>query len=104
MSVHAAGVLEAVEEAGTRCVLTPGVLDVPGWMGWQERLDEVRAFCASVSASAPERVEVGIAAHSAYALPLEALDALVEAAHERDLLVHIHLAETEGECAELEAG
>jgi len=103
MYVHEEAMLEAVEEAGTRCVLTPGVVDVPGWMRWQERLEEVATFCDRVSASAPDRVEVGIAAHSAYALPLEALDALGAAARERDLLVHIHLAETEDECAELEA-
>jgi 5-methylthioadenosine/S-adenosylhomocysteine deaminase len=103
MYVHEEAMLAAVEEAGTRCVLTPGVIDVPGWMSWQERLEEVVAFCARVTASARDRVEVGIAAHSAYALPLEALDALAAAARERDLLVHIHLAETEDECAELEA-
>jgi 5-methylthioadenosine/S-adenosylhomocysteine deaminase len=103
MYVHEDGILDAVESAGTRCVLTPGVIDVPGWLRWEERLDEVVAFCDRVSASSPDRVRVGIAAHSAYALPLEALDALVAAAQERELLVHFHLAETEDECAALEA-
>ena len=103
MYVHEDGILDAVESAGTRCVLTPGVIDVPGWLRWEERLEEVLAFCDRVSASSPDRVRVGIAAHSAYALPLEALDALAAAAQERSLLVHFHLAETEDECAALEA-
>ena len=103
MYVHEEAILEAVESAGTRCVLTPGVADVPGWLAWEERLDEVVAFCDRVSDSSPDRVTVGIAAHSAYALPLEALDTLAAAAQERDLLVHFHLAETEDECAALEA-
>jgi 5-methylthioadenosine/S-adenosylhomocysteine deaminase len=103
MYVHEDGILEAVESAGTRCVLTPGVIAVPGWLSWEERLEKVVAFCDRVSASSPDRVRVGIAAHSAYALPLEALDALAVAAQERGLLVHFHLAETGDECAALEA-
>src|SRR5438105_2633511 len=83
---------EAVVDAGTRCVLTPGVMDVPGWLSWRERLERVWAF-HDEHAGAHETVEVGIAAHSAYTLPLEALDAVAAVAQERDALVHIHVAE-----------
>jgi 5-methylthioadenosine/S-adenosylhomocysteine deaminase len=102
MYVHEEGILDAVLEAGTRCVLTPGVADVPGWVDWRERLDQVTAFLDE-HGGRHERVEVGVAAHSAYALPLEALDALAAAAQARGALVHLHLAETRDECAELEA-
>ena len=102
MYVHEDGLLQAVLDAGTRCVLTPGVMDVPGWLSWRERLDRVCAF-HDEHAGAHEAVEVGIAAHSAYTLPLEALDEVAAAARDRGALVHIHVAETSDECAELEA-
>src|SRR5919205_1482502 len=41
MYVHEDGVLRAVLDAGARCVLTPGVMDVAGWLTWRERLDAV---------------------------------------------------------------
>jgi 5-methylthioadenosine/S-adenosylhomocysteine deaminase len=89
-------VLRAVIDGGTRCVLTPGVMDVPGWLSWRERLDEVIAF-HDRERGRHDRVEIGIAAHSAYTLPPEALDALSAAARERDALVHIHVGETREE-------
>jgi 5-methylthioadenosine/S-adenosylhomocysteine deaminase len=102
MYVHEEALLRAVLDAGTRCVLTPGVMDVPGWLSWRERLEQVCAF-HDEHAGVHETVEVGIAAHSAYTLPLEALDAVARAAQARSALVHMHVAETTEECAELEA-
>ena len=105
MYVHEEAMLEAVLAAGTRCVLTPGVVDAPGWLAWRERLAHVLAF-HDEHAGRHERVEVGLAPHSAYALPLDALDALAAAAAERGSLVHIHVAETreEGRAVEAEHG
>ena len=94
MYVHEEPIARAVVDAGSRCLLTPGVMDVPGWLSWRERLEQVLRFLDSASY---ERVALGIAAHSAYRLPVEALDAIAAAALERDLLVHIHIAETREE-------
>jgi len=94
MYLHEEGLMRAVVDAGSRCLLTPGVMDVPGWLSWEERLAEVLAF---VDGAEHERAAFGIAAHSAYTLPVEALDAIAAAALERDLLVHIHVAETREE-------
>ena len=102
MYVHEEAMLEAVLAAGARCVLTPGVLDAPGWLPWRERLAHVLAF-HDENAGCHQLVEIGLAPHSAYALPLEALDALAAAARERDALVHIHIAETRDEGRALEA-
>lgn len=104
MYVEEEAVLAAVLDAGSRCVLTPGVIDAPGWArlgGWRQRLDAVVAFCDRLRGQ-HETVEVGIAAHSAYTLPLDALVAIAEAAGERNVLVHMHIAETRDECRELE--
>lgn len=96
MYVHEDAVLGAVIDGGTRCVLTPGVMHVPGWLEWRERLAAVLRFHER-EWGRYDRVEIGIAAHSAYTLPKPALDAVAKAARERDLLVHIHVGETREE-------
>lgn len=104
MYVHEEALLAAVLEAGTRCTLTPGVIDAPGWeyLGtWEERLAAVVDFLDG-NVGVADTVEVGIAAHSAYALSLDALDEIAAAARERDALVHIHVAETREEGRALE--
>jgi 5-methylthioadenosine/S-adenosylhomocysteine deaminase len=76
------------------------VLETAGWAlfgSWEKRLDDVLAF-----SSASDLVEVGLGAHSAYALPLEGVEACSAAARERRALVHIHVAETADEGRELE--
>ena len=96
--------VEAALAAGSRSIVTPGVIDAPGWEhlgGWRKRLDAVLAFHDRLAGTA-DTVEVGIAAHAAYSLSLEALEALGAAAHERGALVHIHVAETRTEGRELE--
>jgi 5-methylthioadenosine/S-adenosylhomocysteine deaminase len=98
------GMADAVIDAGSRCVVTPGVIEGPGWEhlgGWRQRLKAVLDFHADHDGR-EDRLTVGIGAHSAYALPLEALQAIGTAAHERDALVHIHIAETQGEGRPLE--
>ena len=104
MYVFEAAVSEALGAAGSRCLLTPGVIEAPGWdyIGpWEERLETVLAFHDASEADSGV-IEVGIAAHSAYSLPLEALGAIAVAARERGALVHIHVAETAEEGRELE--
>jgi 5-methylthioadenosine/S-adenosylhomocysteine deaminase len=93
--------LDAVVAAGLRCTLTPGVLDVPGFGGWQARLAEV-AELYDRRRREHETVEIGFAPHSAYALPLEAVREIAAAAREREALLHLHVAETEGEGRALE--
>ncbi len=98
------GLLHAVRDSRTRCLITPGVVDIPEWThlgSWQQRLTAVADF-ADANAVVDPRVQVGFAAHSAYALPLEALEQTAAAARERDALLHIHVAETREEGADLE--
>jgi 5-methylthioadenosine/S-adenosylhomocysteine deaminase len=99
MYTHEQGILRAVLDAGSRCVLTPGVIELAQWkMTWESRLADVLAFHDAHAGRYP-RVEVGIAAHAYYTLPPEALRAVAEAARERDALLHIHVAETKEEAA-----
>jgi 5-methylthioadenosine/S-adenosylhomocysteine deaminase len=97
MYTHEDGILRAVLDAGSRCVLTPGVIELAAWdMTWERRLADVLAF-HDANAGAHPRVEVGIAAHAYYTLPPEALQAVAAAARERDALLHVHVAETKEE-------
>jgi 5-methylthioadenosine/S-adenosylhomocysteine deaminase len=99
MYTHERAILRAVLDAGSRCVLTPGVIELAAWnMTWESRLAEVLAFHDAHAGRHP-RVEVGVAAHAYYTLPPQGLRAVAEAARERDALLHIHVAETKEEAA-----
>lgn len=92
-------VAEAVLAAGSRVVLTAGIIAVPGWdrLGsWREMTDDVsaRIDANGLRYGSGQRIELGYGPHGAYTLPAEALPVIAAAARERDALLHIHLAET----------
>ncbi|HEY9413415.1 MAG TPA: amidohydrolase family protein, partial [Pseudonocardia sp.] len=102
MYFYADEVTEAILQAGSRVVLTPGIIAAPGWArlgNWRAMLDGVsRRIDRQGLLSGPgDRVEVGYGPHAAYTLPPEALTAVAEAARDRGALLHIHLSETLGE-------
>ncbi|HYT09672.1 MAG TPA: amidohydrolase [Mycobacteriales bacterium] len=104
MYFHDDALAAAVDAAGGRCVVTPGVVVAPGWERfgtWQERIEWITGLRERY-ADHP-RIEVGFGPHSAYALPEDALKAVGEAARETGAPVHLHLAETEHEGAEVSA-
>ena len=97
-------VIDAVLAAGTRVVLTPGIISAPGWdrLGtWQHMLAEVsaRIDVDGLRHGPGERIELGYGPHAAYTLPAKALSEVAAAARERGALMHIHLAETTEEDA-----
>jgi 5-methylthioadenosine/S-adenosylhomocysteine deaminase len=100
MYFHEDPTADAVVAAGSRAVITPGVLQLPGTDGgsawWDACLERFADFHARRNGEAG-RIEVGFAAHAAYTVPLPGLVATAAAARERDALFHLHLAETAGE-------
>jgi 5-methylthioadenosine/S-adenosylhomocysteine deaminase len=92
---------DAVIDAGSRAVVTAGILQLPGqatveqW--WVRRTDEIVGFHARRHGD-QGRIEVGFAPHAPYTVPMPGLVHIAGAARELDALFHIHLAETEGEC------
>jgi len=92
---------DAVVSAGSRAVVTPGVLQLPGhpsdhgW--WERRTAEIVDFHGRRDGQ-EGRIEVGFAPHAAYTVPLPVLADIAEECRRLDALFHIHLAETEGEC------
>ena len=91
---------DAVIDAGSRALLTPGVIQLPGsgadgsW--WTDSLDRFADFHARRHGQAG-RLEVGFAAHAAYTVPLAGLVDTAAAARGCDALFHLHLAETSDE-------
>lgn len=98
MYFHGERMAQAVLDSGARVVLTMGVIDAAGW-DWRTLLDEIGAWIdADGLRNGPdERIEIGYGAHSAYALPVEALTMVGEAARERSALLQIHVAESAAE-------
>ena len=89
---------EAVDAAGSRCLLAPGIVVAPGWErfgSWADRIEWTLRLRARY-ADHP-RIEIGFGPHSAYALPDEALVAIGEAARTAGAPLTVHLAETEHE-------
>jgi 5-methylthioadenosine/S-adenosylhomocysteine deaminase len=102
--LHPDAVAEAALDSGIRCVLTPGVFDVPD-------IDPAGTWPAHLAAACrvfddmdgrEGRLHVGFGPHAAYSLPPAGLRAVAEEAQRRGALVQIHLAETEAEGALVE--
>jgi len=95
-------VVDAVLTAGSRAVVTPGIIAAPGWdrLGsWEQMLEGISRWIDAdgLRFGPGERIELGYGPHAAYTLPPEALAAAGAAARERGALLHIHVAETAGE-------
>jgi len=95
-------VVDAVLAVGSRAVVTPGIIAVPGWdrLGsWEQMLEGVNRWIDSdgIRFGPGERIELGYGPHAAYTLPVEALVQTGAAARQRGALLHIHVAETTAE-------
>ncbi|WP_103384117.1 amidohydrolase family protein [Pseudonocardia dioxanivorans] len=101
-------VIEAVLAVGTRAVVTPGIIDAPGWdrLGtWEQMRDDVsaRIDADGLRHGPGERIELGYGPHAAYTLPAPALASVADHAAHRGALVHIHVAESAQEDAQIRA-
>jgi len=102
--LHGRPVLTAVRECGMRCVLTPGIFELPGTGPagtWQQTLADALELHREFD-DPGGRIRVGLGPHSAYLLPTEALAAVAQAAADTGALVQIHLSETRVEDAPIE--
>lgn len=99
MYLYTDALIDAVLRVGSRVLLTPGIIDAPGWarLGtWRQMCDDVSARIDTVGLrSGPgERIELGYGPHAAYTLPDDALPIVAEQARARSALLHIHVAES----------
>ncbi len=97
--LHGAAVADAVLASGIRCVLTPGVFDMPGRDtegAWKGHLEEACRVFDEMDGQ-EGRLHVGFGPHAAYSLPADGLAAVAQEAQRRGAMTQIHLAETEAE-------
>jgi 5-methylthioadenosine/S-adenosylhomocysteine deaminase len=99
MYFHPERIAAAVGATGARAVIATPVLPLPGMPPVAEQLRDAVALAAS----APQdgTVEYGLGPHAAYTVPLPVLRDAAAAAREHDLLLHLHVAETASEGADL---
>ena len=97
--LHGAVVADAALASGIRCMLTPGVFDMPGRDEdgtWRVHLAEACRIFDELDGE-QGRLHIGFGPHATYSLPPAGLTAVAEEAQRRGALTQIHLAETEAE-------
>jgi 5-methylthioadenosine/S-adenosylhomocysteine deaminase len=99
MYFHPERIAAAVGTTGARAIIATPLIPLPGMAPFEEQL----RTAIELAAGAPDdgTVEFGIGPHAAYTVPLPVLRAAAEAAREHGLLLHLHVAETATEGADL---
>jgi 5-methylthioadenosine/S-adenosylhomocysteine deaminase len=99
MYFHPERIAAGVGTTGARAVIATPLIPLPGLPPFEEQL----RTALDLAATAPEdgTVEYGIGPHAAYTVPLPVLREAAAAARASGLLLHLHVAETATEGADL---
>jgi len=89
-------VAKAVEEAGLRAVLAPGILEAGNEERGENLLKEGIKMAKKYHGSARGRISVNLGPHAAYTCSPDLLKRVRDAASKLGVGIHIHLAESEG--------
>jgi 5-methylthioadenosine/S-adenosylhomocysteine deaminase len=99
MYFHPERIAAAVGRTGARAVIAAPLLPLPGLPSFDEQLRAAVELAARVPGDGT--VEYGLGPHAAYTVPLPVLRDAARAAREHGLLLHLHVAETATEGADL---
>jgi 5-methylthioadenosine/S-adenosylhomocysteine deaminase len=99
MYFHPERIAAAVTATGARAIVATPLIPLPGLPPFEEQLRAAVALAAG--APGDGTVEYGIGPHAAYTVPLPVLREAARAAREHGLLLHLHVAETATEGADL---
>ena len=97
MYFHEDRVARAVEEAGLRAVLAPGIMDITGPKLGEELLREAVKLAERYRPSPGGRITVMLGPHAIYTCSRDLLERVKEEADRLGIGIHIHLSETEEE-------
>jgi 5-methylthioadenosine/S-adenosylhomocysteine deaminase len=99
MYFHPERIAAAVGTTGARAIIVSPLIPLPGLPPFEEQL----RYAVELAAGAPAdgTVEFGIGPHAAYTVPLPVLREAARAARDHGLLLHLHVAETATEGADL---
>src|SRR3954454_11377167 len=101
MYFHPDRIAAAVNVTGARAVIATPLIPLPGMPSVEDQLRAAVDLAAGTPADG--RIEFGIGPHAAYTVALPVLRAAARAAREHGLLLHLHVAETATEGADLAA-
>jgi 5-methylthioadenosine/S-adenosylhomocysteine deaminase len=99
MYFHPERIAAAVGATGARAVIATPLIPLPGLPPFEEQLKTAVGLAAGTPGDGT--VEYGIGPHAAYTVPLPVLREAAAAAREHGLLLHLHVAETASEGADL---
>jgi 5-methylthioadenosine/S-adenosylhomocysteine deaminase len=94
---HRPALVRAAEELGVRAVIGQTIINAGGEALLKQQKRELERLAAEEPASKSGRVKLCAAPHSIYTTTADELQWIGEIAGRYDLLVHIHLSETQGE-------
>jgi 5-methylthioadenosine/S-adenosylhomocysteine deaminase len=99
MYFHPERIAAAVGRTGARAIVLSTLIPLPGLPPFDQQL----ADAVALAATAPDdgTIEYGIGPHSAYTVPLPVLREAARICREHGLLLHLHVAETATEGADL---
>lgn len=100
MYIHMNEIASAVQEVGMRASLTRGLVFLQDDGG--KRLTEALELVERWNGKAEGRISTMLGPHAPYTCPPEALRIIVNIAEERNLPIHIHLAETKEEVIKIQ--
>ncbi len=102
MYFHMEEVAKAVDEAGLRALLSPGIVDPPDRAGIERERQNTVKFLKHVTGMNKPLLTFAVGPHAAYSCGEETLLWARDLAEKEDTLVNIHIAETRGEQAQFE--
>ncbi|MCD6485042.1 MAG: amidohydrolase [Candidatus Odinarchaeota archaeon] len=95
-------VAKAVKESGIRGILSRGLIEIPSKEAGEEKLKEGLDFALRYNNYADGRVTTMLGPHAPYTCSPEYLKKIKDIAIEKNLPIHIHLAETKSEKENIE--
>src|SRR5437660_7388329 len=102
MYFHMEDVARAVDEAGLRAILSPGMIDKPDKAGTEHERRTTLKFLEYIHQLHNPLLDFAVGPHAPYTCGPETLLWARDLAEKEDALVNIHIAETRGEQAEFE--
>ena len=102
MYFHMEDVARAVDEAGLRAILSPGMIDKPDKAGTEAERKTTLEFLEHVHELDNPMISFAVGPHAPYTCGPETLLWAKDLAEKEDTLVNIHIAETRGEQAQFE--
>lgn len=94
---HMDQIATGVARSGMRACLTRGVIGLGTKPEWLAKIKEAKNFANNWHGQCDNRITTMMSPHAPYTCPPEVMEKLVDIAHELNLPIHTHLAETQQE-------